>query len=166
MAQDVFISYASTDKEAALAICNSLEQGGTSCWIAPRNIEPGTDFPTAIHRAILASKVAVLIFSSEANASEYVNREVLAAVTKGVHLIPFRVENVEPVEGLALLLGGVQWLEANSGTRSKHLSELVKRVLRRRRRSRRARALLRRLRRRNFAERLEPSLRDPREEAE
>jgi hypothetical protein len=35
---DVFISYASTDKAAADSICDTLERGGITCWIAPRDV--------------------------------------------------------------------------------------------------------------------------------
>ena len=48
MAQQVFISYSSADKAIADRVCSALESAGVSCWMAPRNIEPGTDFPTAI----------------------------------------------------------------------------------------------------------------------
>ena len=56
MAQQVFISYASSDKAIADRICGALENAGVSCWIAPRNIEPGTDFPTAIVEAISSAR--------------------------------------------------------------------------------------------------------------
>lgn len=40
---DVFISYASSDKPVADAVCAALEQRGIRCWIAPRDILPGLD---------------------------------------------------------------------------------------------------------------------------
>jgi len=37
MTHDVFISYASKDKQIAYAICAKLEGKKMRCWIAPRN---------------------------------------------------------------------------------------------------------------------------------
>lgn len=35
----VFISYASVDRAAAEAACQSLENNGIRCWVAPRNLD-------------------------------------------------------------------------------------------------------------------------------
>ena len=76
MAHDVFISYSSKDKPIADGICAHLEGAGIRCWIAPRDISPGEDWPTAIDRAISQSRVMVLVFSAHSNSSEDVSREL------------------------------------------------------------------------------------------
>jgi len=53
MVHEVFISYSSKDKQIADAACASLEHDGISCWIAPRDIEPGRVFHNAIVDAII-----------------------------------------------------------------------------------------------------------------
>jgi hypothetical protein len=44
IADDIFISYSSIDKEVADKVCSILEENGISCWMAPRNITPGVPF--------------------------------------------------------------------------------------------------------------------------
>src|SRR5215213_1012674 len=46
--RDIFISHSSRDKPAADAVCAALERAGLRCWIAPRDIVPGTDWSAAI----------------------------------------------------------------------------------------------------------------------
>lgn len=52
MAYDVFISYASKDKIIADAVYARLEASAIRCWIAPRDITPGTSYGEAIIEAI------------------------------------------------------------------------------------------------------------------
>ena len=46
--RDVFISYADADRTIAETVCRALEGESIACWIAPRDVPPGTSFPTAI----------------------------------------------------------------------------------------------------------------------
>jgi len=43
---DVFVSYAIEDKLIADAIVAKLEAAMIRCWIAPRDIPPGADWPS------------------------------------------------------------------------------------------------------------------------
>jgi hypothetical protein len=63
MVHNVFISYSSKDKPIADAICANTEANGVRCWIAPRDIAPGEDWPTAITKTIFQSLIMVLVFS-------------------------------------------------------------------------------------------------------
>jgi hypothetical protein len=69
MAHDVFISYSSKDMAAGEAVCTALEGRGLRCWIAPRDIIPGIGWAKSIVRAIGQSRIMVLVFSENANAS-------------------------------------------------------------------------------------------------
>ena len=69
MAHDVFISYSSKDMAADEAVCTALEGRGLRCWIAPRDIIPGIGWAKSIVRAIGQSRIMVLVFSENANAS-------------------------------------------------------------------------------------------------
>ena len=97
---DVFISYSSKDRQAAFAACAILESRGITCWIAPRNIPPGTTWAEAIIDAMRESRVMVLIFSAHANESVQIKREVERAVAKGMPIIPVRLEGVMPQKAL------------------------------------------------------------------
>src|SRR5687767_10675702 len=110
MPHDVFISYSSKDKPTADAACARLEAEGVRCWIAPRDIMPSADWSGAIVDAIGAGRVMVLIFSGHANASEQVKRELELAVDRGLAILPFRIEAVEPAGAMEYFLGTPHWL--------------------------------------------------------
>lgn len=57
-------------------VCSALEAAGYPCWIAPRNVVPGTLYADGIVRALDESRVLVLILSKEAIASARVGREL------------------------------------------------------------------------------------------
>ena len=71
MAPKVFLSYSSADKMIADRVCSALEAAGIPCWIAPRNIEAGVDYPTAIVDAISSAQVLVLILTQQAALSPH-----------------------------------------------------------------------------------------------
>src|ERR1035437_8206909 len=99
MAHDVFISYSTKDKPIADAICAHIESAGVRCWIAPRDIAPGEDWPDAATRAIAESHIMVLVFSASSNSSQDVSRELFLAANSKLVIIPFKIENIEPEPG-------------------------------------------------------------------
>lgn len=125
MSFDVFISYASKDKIVADAVCARLEAAGIRCWIAPRDIVAGTSYGEAIIDAIHGAKVMVLVFSSSANASGHIPKEVERAVSSGVAILPFRIEDVAPGKSLDYFIGSVHWLDAMTPPMEKHLDDLA-----------------------------------------
>jgi hypothetical protein len=122
---DVFVSYASKDKVIADAVCARLEASGIRCWIAPRDIVAGTSYGEAIIDAIHGAKVMVLVFSSSANASGHIPKEVERAVSSGVAILPFRIEDVAPGKSLDYFIGSVHWLDAMTPPMEKHLDFLA-----------------------------------------
>jgi hypothetical protein len=128
MTRDVFISYATEDKPTADAVCHRLEAEGIRCWIAPRDLPPGADFPERLVEAIRRSRIMVVVFSSHANASRYVKLEVYQAFERELTTIPFRIEQVEPGPGLELHLRMIHWLDALTPPLESHLEELTARV--------------------------------------
>jgi len=125
---DVFISYSSKDKPIADAVCASLENNSVRCWVAPRDVLPGEDFPKAIINGINGSKIMVLIFSANANASPHVTREVTKAVGKGLIIIPVRIEDAPMSESMEYLIGLPHWLDALTSPMEQHIDTLVRRV--------------------------------------
>jgi TIR domain len=128
MQPKVFISHSTKDKAIAAAICHQLESAGIKCWIAPRDIEPGSSWTEAIMRGIETCRALVLIFSANANDSEHVRREVAKAFSLKLAVIPFRTEEVLPNRSLGYFLETVQWLDAVSPPLQKHLDILAERV--------------------------------------
>lgn len=128
MTHDVFISYSSKDKPIADGICANLEAAGIRCWIAPRDIAPGEDWPTAITTAISGSKVMVLVFSGNSNSSADVGREIILAANHTLTIIPFKIENVEPEPGKQYYLARTHWMEAMNPPTTEQIQKLVERV--------------------------------------
>jgi TIR domain-containing protein len=122
---DAFISYSSKDKPVADAVCARLESAGIRCWIAPRDVLAGTSYGEAIIDAIHAAKVMVLVFSSNANTSGHIPKEVERAVSNGLAILPFRIEDVAPGKSLDYFIGSVHWLDAMTPPLEKHLDDLV-----------------------------------------
>jgi peptidoglycan/xylan/chitin deacetylase (PgdA/CDA1 family) len=112
MAHEVFISHSSQDKPLADAVCAALENAAIRCWIAPRDLQPGRSFAGEITRAIQRSKVMVLIFSAHSNASEQVLREVQLAANSHLHIVQFRIADVNPNDDLEYYLSAPHWLDA------------------------------------------------------
>lgn len=125
---DVFISYAQQDKPVADAVCAKLESRQIRCWIAPRDVPPGKEFPEAIIDGIEGGRVVVVIFSSHANSSPHVIRELTNAVNKGRIIIPFRIEDVLPSKSMEYLISVPHWLDAVTPPLEHHINILIKTI--------------------------------------
>jgi len=112
MAHDIFISYSNKDKTTADAICAYMESKGLRCWYAPRDIVPGADWANSIIESIGSTKIMILVFTSNSNISSQVLREVSNAVNSGVTIIPFKLTEDEPVQGMKYYLSTLHWLDA------------------------------------------------------
>jgi hypothetical protein len=105
-----------------------LERAGIRCWIAPRDIRPGQEYGQSIIEAIDQCRVMVLIFSANANDSRQTHREIERAVSKGVPIIPLRIEEVVPTKSMEYFLGAIHWLDALTPPLEKHLQQLAEAV--------------------------------------
>ncbi len=128
MAHDVFVSYASGDKPVADAVCATLESHGIRCWIAPRDVLPGIHYGEAIIDAIHECRIMVLVFSSKANLSPHIPKEIERAVSQGVTVMPLRIEDVAPGKSLDYFIGSVHWLDALTPPLEVHLLKLAANV--------------------------------------
>jgi hypothetical protein len=124
MAHDIFVSYSSKDKPVADAVVAGLEGQGIRCWIAPRDVLPGTSWGDAIVSAIASSKIMVVVLSENSNNSRQVIREVERAVASNVIIIPFRIENIDPTGAMAYFLSTEHWLDALTPPLERHIQEL------------------------------------------
>lgn len=124
-AHDVFICHSTSDASVARAACEALEQSGLRCWIAPRDIMPGKDWSGAIVEGIDGCRVLVVVFSTRANESQEVLREVVRASRNRKRLLAVRVENIEPTGGISYFLSATQWLDAFPPPLQPRLVDLV-----------------------------------------
>jgi hypothetical protein len=83
---DVFVSYASTDREAAQALAGELQRHGLSVWW-DRAIPPGRQFDEVIEEALDGARCVLLLWSPAAAASHWVKTEGAEALRRGV-LVP------------------------------------------------------------------------------
>lgn len=111
MPHDVFISHSGQDAEVAKFVCHELELNGLLCWISSRDIPPGTNFSQAIVDAIEQCRAIVVILSTSANNSRYVQAEVVKAFGLGKDIFTLRIEDIAPAKGLDLHLASDQWAD-------------------------------------------------------
>ena len=124
----VFISYASNDAALAQKVCSALESAGFGCWIAPRDVVPGTLYADGIVRAIDESTVLVLILSEHAMASAHVGRELERAVSKRHPVIALRTDTAPLNRAFEYFLNQSQWIEASAGDSEAAIAQLVKAI--------------------------------------
>jgi len=94
---DVFISYASEDRETARKLAGVLESRGYSVWW-DRKIIAGQTYDQVIERELEAAGAAVVLWSKSSVDSEWVKNEAAVAAERGV-LVPVLIENVKlPLE--------------------------------------------------------------------
>jgi hypothetical protein len=67
----------------------------------------------------------VLVFSSNANSSQQIRREVERAVNQGLAVIPLRIEKVPPTKSLEYFISTPHWLDAFSPPLERHLNYLA-----------------------------------------
>ena len=128
MAHDVFISHSKTDKQVADALCAAFESQGVRCWIAPRDVPPGSDWASEIIKAISGSRVMVLVFSAAAADSAHVRHEITAAANAGVVIVPFKIDTTDPTGAMQYYLADTHWLDAVNPPTTEQIGEAVLRV--------------------------------------
>ncbi len=125
-----FISHATEDHATAERICARLESEGLPCWMAPRDILEGEQWPDAIMRGLDECRVLVLIFSGHSNGSTWVIRELEKAASMSKTVIPVRLEDVQPSQRISFFVGLEQWLDASRPPIEPHIERLINAVRR------------------------------------
>jgi TIR domain/Hsp70 protein len=128
MPSDVFISYATADESTALELCELLELQSLSCWIAKRNIVPGTQWAHALVQAIDDCRVLLVLVSEAANDSDSVAREIDLAYLRRRPILPLRTAKVEPTRGMAFYLGSTHYLDAYPKALAEYSNAIVRSV--------------------------------------
>jgi len=131
MSHDVFISYSSKNKLTADAICHVIEEKGIKCWIAPRDVASGEDWPAQISQAVSECKMILLVFSDHVNKSKHVKREINIACDEDKIIIPFKIDDSIMDGNMKYYLSNKHWIDAypNPQEKFKDLLEAVARCL-------------------------------------
>jgi|GEM_PF-766939 len=107
----IFISHSSRDREAANRLVRDLERRGIPCWISSRDIRPGEDYQGAIVAALEAAPAMLLLFSTNANNSREILRELSLASTRRKPMIPVRLEDIVPSGAMEHQLTNAQFID-------------------------------------------------------
>jgi len=109
---DVFLSHAKEDTAVAETVCRALEDRGIRCWTASRDIVPGMVEGEAIMDAISRSRLMVVVNSTAASRSAFVVRDLNAAVSHRMGIIPFVIEDMPLSDSLDYLIGSIPGIRA------------------------------------------------------
>jgi len=90
---EIFISYASQDRETAKALAQFLEQRSCSVFW-DRTIPPGKSWDDILEQALREARVVVVLWSKAAVASDWVKAEAAEAAARGI-LVPAMIEKTE-----------------------------------------------------------------------
>ena len=85
---DVFISYASEDREAASFIHHHLESEGITSFLASVSVPIGERWSSSVISQLKSSKWVIFLASKSACASAYVQQEVGMAVYDNKNIVP------------------------------------------------------------------------------
>jgi len=122
----VFISHASKNFRIADDIRRRLENLEIGCWIAPRDIPPGSSYGEMITSAIQNCVAVVLVLTDEANASKAVANELEMAFRHQRVIIPVRMKMIEPSSSIAFFVNNTQWVDALHTPLKRRVGEIAR----------------------------------------
>jgi TIR domain len=125
----VFVSYSTADRALAEKLLRNLEAKGVRIWMAPRDIQPGSDYSEAIADALDRSTAVVALVSDSANLSRHVKAEIEIAFSRGKPLFPVRFRDIAPTKGLSLFLGLGHWTDLFGSDEASNLDRLAAALL-------------------------------------
>jgi len=108
---DVFISHSSLDSHIAFMLCKALEKQEFKCWIAPRNVKVGFPYAESIVDGIENSKTLIILFSTNANNSSGVLKELEVANNSQIPIIPIRIEDIFPTKSMKFYIMANHWVD-------------------------------------------------------
>ena len=123
---EVFISYASQDRERIIDLVKRLDDAGVSVWIDQMSIEGATMWSQEIVAAIRNCKVLILAISENSADSENVVKEVALASEGRKRILPVYLASAEIPESMAYQLAGIQRVEFFEGTEEAGLQSMIR----------------------------------------
>src|ERR1700748_2147870 len=121
---EIFISYRRADIAWARLLHGQLQAEGVEAWYDAL-VGAGQDWRIATAKALEASRIFVLLFSSSAAQSSDIAKELAAATIEKKLIIPVRLENIAPKGAFLYELASRNWINAYEDTEAK-LAELAK----------------------------------------
>lgn len=128
MSKEVFVSYTTANADAANALVAYLESREVSCYIAPRDVDPGKPYASNIMHAIDGAHAVILVASDAINSSDHVLNELDIIVAKKKFFIPFFIEEFEMNDDYRYYLGRTQRIIAYPGDASAFYGKLYEAI--------------------------------------
>ena len=132
MSKEIFVSYTTPDARIANDVVSFFEEQGISCFIAPRDVNPGKPYAANLMHAIESCRAVVLIASDAVNASEHVLNEIDLAfqnITQGTKIKPLRIDNALFTAAFKYYLSRQHWMDATIPPLEQRLNEFVSELL-------------------------------------
>ncbi|MHB8574028.1 MAG: protein kinase domain-containing protein [Dehalococcoidia bacterium] len=126
----VFISYSSDDRAAAMSLAEHLKGHEIPVWLDKRNIAAGASWDEQIVRGIKASAVVAVLYSPAAMQSRNVQQELRLAMQYDKALLPLLLAPTEFPEGVEYVLAGRQWVEVLDHAEDQWLPQVLAAVRR------------------------------------
>lgn len=111
LASQIFVSYSHHDEATALKIVQQPEAHGFKCWIACRDVPAGTSFGGEIVKNLKSAHAVLLVFSSRANISQEIEKELALTSKYQRFLLPVRIDDAEPTEAFEYQLANRQMID-------------------------------------------------------
>lgn len=126
---DIFISYASQDRERARQLAAALEARGWSVWW-DREIPLGRSYDEVIEQALAGARCMLVLWSAAAAASEWVRSEASEGKRRGI-LVPVFLEEVDAPLAFRLLNGArlEHWQPEQANAEFERLAQRVGELL-------------------------------------
>ena len=91
---DIFVSYASEDRERVQPLVEALRARGWEVWW-DRQIEPGVSYDSTIENEVSIASCVLVIWTNASVRSEWVQTEAMEGLSRRV-LVPILMDDVEP----------------------------------------------------------------------
>jgi len=121
---DIFISYASEDRDRVAPVADILESNGWTVWW-DRRLNAGTSFDREIEREIDAANCVLVVWSKFSIESDWVRTEAEEGLSRGA-LVPILIDPVRP----PLAFRRIQAQDVSGGLNEETQTDLVNAVAR------------------------------------
>lgn len=126
----VFISYSSKDVGYVMQLANAMDVNNIAYWRAPDKIPAGSNYAKEIPKAIRECDLFLLIYSSNAQESIWVEKEVDTAVCCKKPILPIRIDDSDFNELFKFYLNNVQMVQAEIiSNKIINLTELIGKII-------------------------------------
>ena len=125
-----FLSHPSAISVEANLLVTALEDRGVKCWIAPRDIPPGSHYGEEIVAAIRETEAFVILISADSSRSPHVLRELELAVNLHKSIIPVRLDDAPLSDSLTYHLTTVQWVTTDRAELRADSGKIAEKIIR------------------------------------